>query len=160
VNLGNIWDLCYLIDIVLDTLFWRIRVLCLFDLNKYERWSFGTLDPCGFSSHNIPCTRCETVRFHIVMAAGMNMTVFWDVALCCVVDVYWCFGDAYCLHHQCDLMMEAACTFEVSVSFYQTAQCHVPDDGHLQDAWNLHFSIYVGTWTKTRNEASRSKHQI
>jgi hypothetical protein len=31
-----------------------------------------------------------------------KMTVFWAVALCGLVKVYWCFRSAYCLHHQCN----------------------------------------------------------
>jgi hypothetical protein len=30
----------------------------------------------------------------------MKMTVFWDVALCILVEVYQRFRGAYCLHHQ------------------------------------------------------------
>jgi hypothetical protein len=29
---------------------------------------------------------------------GMKMTVFWDVALCSLVEINWCFKGAYCPH--------------------------------------------------------------
>jgi hypothetical protein len=30
----------------------------------------------------------------------MKMTAFWDIAPCSLAEVYRCFRDAYCLHHQ------------------------------------------------------------
>jgi hypothetical protein len=65
----------------------------------------------------------------------MKMTVLWDVAPCSLVEVYWCFKGAYCLHHQGDqssliaLMVEAVSTAETSVIFYQTT---LPEDSHLR----------------------------
>jgi hypothetical protein len=38
------------------------------------------------------------VRFWLLAAAGMKMSVFWDVAPCGVVKVDWRFRGAYCLH--------------------------------------------------------------
>jgi hypothetical protein len=32
----------------------------------------------------------------------MKMTVFWDVAPCCLVEIDRCFSGAYCLGHQGD----------------------------------------------------------
>jgi hypothetical protein len=65
------------------------------------------------------------------------MTVFWDIAPCCLVEVYRRFRGAYCLHHQGDeslitLMLEAVSTFETSVNFYQTSRRNIPEDSHLQ----------------------------
>jgi hypothetical protein len=48
------------------------------------------------------------------MAVSMTMTVFWDVALCSLMEVYQHFRGVIAL------MMEAASTFETSVNFYQT----------------------------------------
>jgi hypothetical protein len=42
------------------------------------------------------------VRFQVLTAASMKMTVFWDVAPCSLVDVYRRFRGTYCLHHQGD----------------------------------------------------------
>jgi hypothetical protein len=42
------------------------------------------------------------VRFQFLMAVFMKMTVFWDIALSSLVEVYLCFRGAYCLHHQGD----------------------------------------------------------
>jgi hypothetical protein len=40
------------------------------------------------------------------MAVSMEMTVFWDVALCSIVDVLRRFRGAYCLHYHGALMKE------------------------------------------------------
>jgi hypothetical protein len=39
------------------------------------------------------------VRFEVLMAASMDMTVFWDVTSCSVTEIYRRFRAAYCLHH-------------------------------------------------------------
>jgi hypothetical protein len=36
------------------------------------------------------------------MVASMKMAVFWVVVPCSLVEVYQCFRDACCLHHQDD----------------------------------------------------------
>jgi hypothetical protein len=66
------------------------------------------------------------MRFQLLTAASMKMTVFWDVALCSLVEIYWCFRWATAL------MMEAAGTSETSVNFYQTMWCYNQGDSHLQ----------------------------
>jgi hypothetical protein len=42
------------------------------------------------------------VRFQVLTAASMKMTVFRDVALCSLVQVSQNFRCAYCIHHQAD----------------------------------------------------------
>jgi hypothetical protein len=63
----------------------------------------------------------------------MKMAIFWVVVLCSLVEVYWCFIGACCLHYQDDdaLMMEAASTSETLVNFYQTTWRYNPEDSHL-----------------------------
>jgi hypothetical protein len=72
----------------------------------------------------------------------MKITVFWDVALCSLVEIDRCFRGAHCLHHQGDvliaLMMEAVSISETLVSFYQTTQRNIPEDRHLQNTWSSH----------------------
>jgi hypothetical protein len=41
-----------------------------------------------------------SVRLDVLMAAGMQVAVFWVVAPCSLVEVYQCFRDACCLHRQ------------------------------------------------------------
>jgi hypothetical protein len=55
----------------------------------------------------------------------MKMAVFWDVALCSLVEVYQCFWGACCLH-------QAAQTPETSTIFHQTTQYNNPEDSRLQ----------------------------
>jgi hypothetical protein len=53
--------------------------------------------------------------------AIVKMTVFWDVVLCSVVEVYYCFRGAYCLHHQgTDYRLHSA-TSQKTVIFILTA---------------------------------------
>jgi hypothetical protein len=42
----------------------------------------------------------EMVRFQVLTAASMKMTLFWDVAPCSLVEIDRHFGGTYCLHHQ------------------------------------------------------------
>jgi hypothetical protein len=44
--------------------------------------------------------RCVWVRFQVLTATSMKMSVFWDVAPCILVDTGRRFRGAYCLHHQ------------------------------------------------------------
>jgi hypothetical protein len=67
----------------------------------------------------------------------MQMALFWDVALCSLVEVCRHFRSACCLHHQGDneklivpLMMEAASSTERMENFYQTTQCNIPEDSY------------------------------
>jgi hypothetical protein len=41
----------------------------------------------------------EMVIFEVLTATGMKMAVFWDVALCNLVDIGRSFRGAYCLHN-------------------------------------------------------------
>jgi hypothetical protein len=59
------------------------------------------------------------------MAASMKMTVFWDVAPCCLVEVYRRFRCACCLHHQGD---------------DRPTQRNTPENSHLQDNVYPHVS--------------------
>jgi hypothetical protein len=51
-----------------------------------------------------------SVRFQVLTAASMKITVFWDVASCSLIAV----------------MMEAVSTSETLINFYKTARCNVP----------------------------------
>jgi hypothetical protein len=64
----------------------------------------------------------------------MKMTVFWDVALCSLVEIDRRFRGAYCLHHQDDRHYEGG-----SVKRSNTG-CKVPEDSHLQAFHRLRLS--------------------
>jgi hypothetical protein len=62
----------------------------------------------------------------------MNMTVFWDVAPCCRVEIDRRFRGAYCLHHyQGALMMEVVGTSETLAYFYETTWRNIPEDSNF-----------------------------
>jgi hypothetical protein len=55
----------------------------------------------------------------------MKITIFWDVALCSLVEDYRRFRGTEVL------MMEAARTSETSVNLNQTTQRNIPEERHL-----------------------------
>jgi DNA-binding IscR family transcriptional regulator len=57
------------------------------------------------------------VRFQVLTAASMKITVFWDVAIA--------------------LMMEAANTSEKSVNFYQITWRNNPEYSHLNQMYSV-----------------------
>jgi hypothetical protein len=61
----------------------------------------------------------------------LKMTAFWDIAPCSLEEIDYCFRGAYCLYHQGTLLMDTVSTFEISVSFYKTTQCSIPEGCHL-----------------------------
>jgi hypothetical protein len=92
--------------------------------------------------------RMKNVRFQVFTAASMKVTVFWDVVPWSGGDIYRRFRGAKFLPCPTDfhnsnqflsrglliaLMMEAACTSETSVNFYQNTRRNIPEDSHLQD---------------------------
>jgi hypothetical protein len=66
------------------------------------------------------------VRFEVLTAASIKMTVFWVAAPCSLVEFYRRYRGAIIA-----LMMEAASTSETLVNFYQTTR-RKPEDSHLQ----------------------------
>jgi hypothetical protein len=74
----------------------------------------------------------------------IEMTVFWDVAPCSLVEGYQRVRGPCCLHHQgreywlITLMMAVAGTFETSVNLYQTTRRNIPKDSlHTRRCDNL-----------------------
>jgi hypothetical protein len=57
------------------------------------------------------------------------MAVFRIVVPYSLVEVYRCFSDAYCPHHQVD--KHAGDTSETSVKFFKTTRHKNPEEGHL-----------------------------
>jgi hypothetical protein len=46
------------------------------------------------------CEDVYVVRFQVLTATGMNMTVDWDLAPCSLVEIYRRFRGAYCFLHE------------------------------------------------------------
>jgi hypothetical protein len=79
------------------------------------------------------------------MPEKLKITVFWDVALYSLVEVYRRFIGAYCLHQRGDcLMMEAVATSDTSVNVYQTIL--------------LKTAIFVLTAVRTSNPTYTAEH--
>jgi hypothetical protein len=67
--------------------------------------------------------------FQVLTAAIMKMTAFSDIMPCSLIEVHRCFRDAYCLHHQVALMMEAVRSSDISIYFNEVAKqmlCYCP----------------------------------
>jgi hypothetical protein len=67
------------------------------------------------------------VRFQVLKAAGMKISVCWDVAQCALVEVDRRFRDVY-RSHTSSLMMDAVGTYETTARFYQSATLLHPSE--------------------------------
>jgi hypothetical protein len=65
------------------------------------------------------------MRFHVLTAATVWMALFWDVALCSLVETDRLFRCAYCIQHE-GVMMETVSNSELCVDFYQSARGNIP----------------------------------
>jgi hypothetical protein len=43
---------------------------------------------------------CMFVRFQVPTVAGMKMTAVWNLTLCSLIEVDWCFRGMCYYHHQ------------------------------------------------------------
>jgi hypothetical protein len=80
---------------------WHAMSVCSTLLCTYHPpfWMSSWLSVCVCMCTNLSI---YLVGFQVLMAASMNMAVFWVVAPCSLVDVYRRFRGASCLHHQGD----------------------------------------------------------
>jgi hypothetical protein len=76
--------------------------------------------------------RKSKVRFQVLNAVSVNMTVFWIIAPCSLVEVY---DVAKLLAVSIIRAMRpddgGASTSATSVNFYQTTGRNIPEDSHL-----------------------------
>lgn len=63
---------------------------------------------------------CVSMRFEIVKAVIMYITIFWDVILCIVVDIYWPFFFFFFEKNSATMKMEVPGFAETLVNIYQT----------------------------------------
>jgi hypothetical protein len=54
----------------------------------------------------------------------VNITVFWVVASCSLIEVHGCFTGACCLQHEITPMTEAPSISEITINLYQTTWCN------------------------------------
>jgi hypothetical protein len=100
----------------------------------------------------------------VLMTVTVKEYCHLGVILCSLVEVYRCFWGVYCLHLQSQskqskqdagwqyqnfigcltnslaMKMEAVCSPKMSLSFYQTAWCHIPECNTVWD-----FNMLEGT---------------
>jgi hypothetical protein len=69
-----------------------------------------------------------TTNYIYYETAKIKTTVFWDVAPCCLVEIYRRLE--VLVASVISAMMEAASSSETSVNFYQTTRRNIPED-HL-----------------------------
>jgi cephalosporin hydroxylase len=69
------------------------------------------------------------------------MTVFWDVAPCCLVEIGRRFGGASSFINT--LMTEAANTFETPANFYHITQRYNPEDSHFHTRRRENLKSYL-----------------
>jgi hypothetical protein len=68
------------------------------------------------------------VRFKVLTAVSMKVTVFWVVAASSLVEIHWHFRGAYCHHRPGD----AVGTSETLVNFSHITVHKNPEDSHLR----------------------------
>jgi hypothetical protein len=106
------------------------------------------------------------IRFEVVMVTSTKMAECWVVALCNLVEVHWHFRGTCCLHYHCVLMMEAASTSEMLITFYQTILCCNPGDSHLNNHEPVpcvclqHPTIWLNSILKKSDEKTIKKNLI
>jgi hypothetical protein len=80
-------------------------------------------------AHDIHLTdKSHSTRLQVLRAESMNMTTFWDIALCSL-EVNQRFEGAYCLHHH---PADRGTTSETSVYFNDTTWHYIPESCHFQ----------------------------
>jgi hypothetical protein len=75
--------------------------------------------------------------------SAQHLPVFWSIAKCGLEEGDRCFRGAYSLN-QGDLIMEAVCTSETSVCFYESTRQYIQEGCHLhtRHSANLKSHIY------------------
>jgi hypothetical protein len=73
------------------------------------------------------------MRFQVLMATSMKMTLFWVVAPFSLVEIDQCFRGT--------LIIEAVSISETSASFFEATWCNNPEDSHLQNFQCLPLSV-------------------
>jgi hypothetical protein len=67
--------------------------------------------------------------FEILLLLAMKSTIFWDMIPCGLVDIYRSLRGMCCLLLAWHTLQTQTC--KTSPNFYQTAQCHTPEDSNL-----------------------------
>jgi hypothetical protein len=102
---------------------WRKYVTCI-NTNQMIRNSVWVWNLCSLIK------AWHSVRFQVLTAACMNVTVFGAFMLPSLVDtrIYRRLWGAVLIR----ATMKAASTSETSVNFYETTRCSTPEDDHFR----------------------------
>jgi hypothetical protein len=65
------------------------------------------------------------MRYVILSALTITITIFWDMTPCSLVGRYYCFGRTCCLYLQDNLKVEAKVSSEMLVPVCQITMCHI-----------------------------------
>jgi hypothetical protein len=74
------------------------------------------------------------------------MIVFTDKAPCSLVEADGRFKSGHCLQHPA-VTMEALCTFETSVNFYESTRRSIPENCNLRIFWKFIFGALLKFYT-------------
>jgi hypothetical protein len=80
--------------------------------------------------------RC-LLGFEILTAVTVTSIVFWDVTPCSIVEVYWCFGGALCLHLQGRRVKQADNKFCLILALHTFGIHFDLEDGGSTFLWNI-----------------------
>jgi hypothetical protein len=86
-------------------------------LNRRRKWMI--------SSCKQTCRLLLLVRFQVLTAASMKITVLWDVASWSLVEVYQRFRGACCFHHQDDRPSHILPDYKAQHPTRQSSSCTV-----------------------------------
>jgi hypothetical protein len=82
-----------------------------------------------------------------LMVLSVKMAVIWNAVPCSLVEIYWCLR-VLTASINIALMMETASTSAVWVSVYQTTQCNLSEDIHLDtvELWKSVLACFILVW--------------
>jgi hypothetical protein len=90
-------------------------------------------------------------RFGVLMAVTMKNIIFWDVTLCSLIEVYWCFRGMYCLHLQgwfFDLKREQ---YIMPKQWWTTVMLHGTTSQVVFLVHTQNFTTLLTTWQGTKS---------
>jgi hypothetical protein len=88
------------------------------------------------------------LRFEVLMAVTMKISIFWNVTQYSLVHCYQCFIRTYCFLHFSALKMEKEDSSEMLKIIYHNSQHRIPDDG------NIFLTLLNYLWHENYSEAN------
>jgi hypothetical protein len=107
---------------------YMVPIALLLIFLKYYIVSMSYLSVCSVILWKIHTEGRIYMPCEFLTVVSMKMILFWNVALCSLIEIDQHFRGIYCL---IDLMMEAASISGTSVNFYEAIWRNIPEDSHL-----------------------------